>query len=253
MKTQKTTNNNLSWIEDAEIIEEETTENRIGFNPELPTNYEQKCPLVILADVSYSMEGKPIQELNKGLKEFQNQILNDPIASQRIDCSIISFSSEVTIEQEFALIDQFSMPKLKVSGSTKMASAIFEGIGQIDARKNWYKETGQTYYRPFVILLTDGYPDNDQNIEMVRAAIQRGYRDKKFLFWAFGVEGADMQLLKSFGHEGSIIQKIKGTEFVKLFKWLSQSMAAFSNSKPDEVLDIKPRSEDENPFQIQVK
>lgn len=144
------------------------------------------------------------------------------------------------------------MPTLRTSGTTKMVSAVFEGINQIDIRKKWYKATGQTYYRPFVILLTDGYPDRDQNVEMLQAAIQKGYQNKNFMFWAFGVEGADMNLLNSLGHEGSIVQKIKGVDFLKFFQWLSRSMDAFSKSKTDETPNIAPRNEQENPFQIKL-
>jgi uncharacterized protein YegL len=248
---KKVINDVTSWVEDAQIIDE-STEKSIEFNPEIPVNYEQKCPVIIIADVSGSMTGKPIRELNKGLQEFQKQILQDPIASQRIDCCLISFSSDVKVEQDFALMDQFTMPPLHTSGTTRMVSAVFEGVEQISARKKWYKETGQTYYRPFVILLTDGCPDRDQNVEMMRDAIQKGYQNKNFLFWAFGVDGADMNLLNSLGHEGSIIQKIKGTDFVKFFQWFSRSMDAFSKSRLDEIPNVAPRNEDENPFQIKL-
>lgn len=255
MKTgiiKKVVDDVASWIEDAEVINDENAGNELAFRPELPVNYEQKCPVVLVCDVSGSMSGKPIRELNKGLQEFQEQIINDPVASQRLDCCVISFSSDVKVEQDFALIDQFKMPALRTSGSTRMVSAVFEGIEQIASRKKWYVETGQTYYRPFVILITDGYPDSDQNIEALRQAIQKGYTGKNFLFWAFGVEGADMDLLKSLGHEGSIIQKIKGVDFVKFFQWLSRSMEAFSKSKPDEAPMVAPRNESENPFQIKL-
>lgn len=249
---KKVANDVANWIEDANVINDDSTENELTFNPEMPINYEQKCPVVIISDVSGSMAGKPIREQNKGLQEFQDQIIKDSVVSARIECCLISFSSDITVEQDFALMDQFKMPTLRTSGSTRMVSAVFEGIEQITKRKRWYKDTGQTYYRPFIILLTDGYPDGDQNVDMLRDAIQLGYQNKNFLFWAFGVEGADMYLLKSLGHEGSIIQKIKGVDFVKFFQWLSKSMDAFSKSKPDNTPNITPKSETENPFQIKL-
>ncbi len=241
-----------SWIEDAEVLNEKNSENELAFRPELPVNYEQKCPVIVVADVSGSMSGKPIGELNKGLKEFQDQILKDRVASARIDFCLISFSSDINVEQDFTLMDQFAMPELKTSGTTRMVDAVLEGIERLSDRKQWYKSTGQTYYRSLIILITDGHPDRDQKVKVLRDAIQKGYMNKNFLFWAFGVEGADMVLLKSLGHEGSIIQKIKGVNFVKFFQWLSASMEKFSRSKPNEVPDIAPRNEDENPFQIKL-
>ena len=40
------------------------------FSAEAAENYEQKCLCVLVLDVSGSMSGEPIQELNKGLQDF---------------------------------------------------------------------------------------------------------------------------------------------------------------------------------------
>ena len=57
------------WIEDAIVLDkEDNDETGLVFNPELPINYEQKCPVVLITDVSGSMADRPIDELNKGLK-----------------------------------------------------------------------------------------------------------------------------------------------------------------------------------------
>ena len=47
----------------------------INFEGESPDNYEQKCLCLLVLDVSGSMSGDPINELNKGLQEFQEAVL----------------------------------------------------------------------------------------------------------------------------------------------------------------------------------
>ncbi len=47
------------------------------FSAETAENYEQKCLCVLLLDVSGSMRGEPINELNKALQEFYNEIKED--------------------------------------------------------------------------------------------------------------------------------------------------------------------------------
>ena len=38
-------------------------------------NYEQKCLCVLVLDTSYSMDDGQIEELNNGLKRFQEELL----------------------------------------------------------------------------------------------------------------------------------------------------------------------------------
>ena len=54
------------------------------FSSEVAENYEQKCLCVLVLDVSGSMHGKRIDELNKGLQDFYNEISADETTSQRL-------------------------------------------------------------------------------------------------------------------------------------------------------------------------
>ena len=47
------------------------------FSAESAENFEQKCLCVLVLDVSGSMRGEPIAELNKGLQDFYNEIKED--------------------------------------------------------------------------------------------------------------------------------------------------------------------------------
>ena len=232
--------------------ENKMASNDFRYEDEIPENYEQKCPLVLVLDVSGSMYGKPLDELNAGLQAFQNDIKKDVTASARLEVSIVTFGSSVDVLQDFALIDDFTMPTLSINGSTKMVDGMKKALEILDDRKKWYKSTGQTYYRPYVVLMTDGYPDHGQDLNWLGSEIDRLYKGKHLNFWAFGVEGADMKLLEEIGHDDSLVQKLKGLEFVKFFRWLSASMSTISNSKEDDELDIAPKSKEKNPFQIKI-
>jgi len=218
------------------------------YHGELPVNFEMKCPLALVLDTSGSMEGESIKQLNDGLQVFQQQITNDLTAASRLETMLISFNSEIEIIQDFALLSGFQMPTLKTRGTTKMADAIHLAITRITARKQYYKNSGLTYYRPYIILITDGVPDGDQDMGGIEKKIINGVENHEFRFWAFGVTGADMNLLKKISHPEFPPQYLKGSDFTTFFKWLSKSMTAITHSKPDEKIDISPKSEEENPF-----
>ncbi len=222
------------------------------YQGERPRNYEQKCPLVLVLDVSSSMEGEAIQELNRGLKIFQTSVQNDIVASSRLETAIITFGSSVQIIRDFSLFEGTGIQALYADGATPMAEGLSEAMLRIEARKQWYRDQGLQYYRPYIVLMTDGQPtSSEEDIERVKKAIYDGVDGKKFSFWAFGVEGANMNFLERLSHPSFPPQKLKGFNFQQFFKWLSASMAAITKSRPDERVDISPDPGD-NPFQITV-
>ena len=96
------------------------------FSAESAENFEQKCLCVLVLDVSGSMRGEPIRELNNGLQDFYNEIMADETTSQRLEVSIMTFNQAVQTLQEPALIDNVTMPTLTAYGSTAMVDAVNE-------------------------------------------------------------------------------------------------------------------------------
>ncbi|TVQ17978.1 MAG: VWA domain-containing protein [Bacteroidetes bacterium] len=222
------------------------------YQGELAPNAEMKCPLVLVLDRSSSMQGAPIKELNRGLKIFQTQIQNDEVAAARLEVAVVTFASDVKIDRDFSLFENTAIPTIEAYGNTDMASGIQEAILRVEARKAWYKEQGLQYYRPYIVLMTDGCPTSDErSIEFMKEQILQGVKGKRFNFWAFGVENADMEFLHSLSPEGFHPQKLKGINFADFFRWLSSSFSAITSSKPDDTINIAPKP-DENPFQITV-
>ena len=123
-----------------------------------------------------------IDELNKGLQEFHSDVSKDSTSANRLEISIIEFASDIKCIQEPALVGDFVMPTLSTRGTTKMIDALDASIDKINARKDWYKKTGQPYYRPWIILITDGYPDGGQDIDGMSKRINNDTNNNSYLF-----------------------------------------------------------------------
>ena len=213
------------------------------FSSEVAENYEQKCLCVLVLDVSGSMRGKRIEELNKGLQDFYNEISGDETTSQRLEVSIITFGSFAKTIQTPKLVENFTMPTLTAEGSTVLVSAVNQAIDLVKERKNWYKSTNQTYYRPWIILMTDGEPDDDQNVDKLSERIKQDIQARHYAFLPIGVEGANMNVLSKI--QGDIKpMKLQGTKFSSFFKWLSASMGTIVNAEAGEQVDISQGAED---------
>jgi len=205
------------------------------FRTETPINYTEKSLCVLVLDVSESMSWDsngviPIDELNDGLQKFYDEIA-DPNTelSESLEVSLITFSNVVKTVQEPALVENISLKKLTTGGSTAMVDAVNEAIDKVQARKDWYKKTNQSYYRPWIILITDGAPDPDQDVNGLAVRIKSDMAAKKYVFLPIGVEGADMSVLEQI--TGFIKDKkmgpisLQGAQFAQFFVKLSTSFA----------------------------
>jgi uncharacterized protein YegL len=196
-----------------------------------PGNPSQRCPCLLLLDVSASMSGEPIRELNEGLVVLKDELAADPLASRRVQVAVVTFGP-VETATEFVDAGQWQAPLLTPQGNTPMGAAIEHGLQMLETQKTAYRANGIPHYRPWVFLITDGAPTDDWH----RAAelVHQGERDQKFKFFAVGVGGANLDILKQISVGDPIA--LKGLRFRDLFAWLSGSLSAVSASNPgDEV------------------
>lgn len=125
--------------------------------PEFVDNPEPRCPVILLCDTSGSMSGAPINQLNAGLAAFKDDVCRDDMASLRVEVALVTFGP-VRLAQGFVTIENFIPPKLKADDRTPMGQAIEYALDLLEERKETYKNNGIQYYRPWVILVTDGAP-----------------------------------------------------------------------------------------------
>lgn len=205
-------------------------------------NFEQKCPVVFVLDRSGSMQGSPIQEVNNGINTFMEGILSDPTTKSRLDLSVISYNNNIHVERDFSLLkNNTELPVLEAGGLTYTAEALQKAIDITEERKDYYKQMGLTSYRPYIILLTDGYANDKEKLSNIANKIKDGTANKKFNFWGFGIEDANMEELHMLAGTNSIIQKIKDIDNLStFFEWLSASMQKVSHSKEGDVVDMTP-------------
>jgi len=209
---------------------------QIPFSVEFAENPEPRCPCILLLDTSGSMRGKPIEELNNGIKVFKEELMSDSMALKRIELAIISFGP-VNIEADFQMVDVFQPHELTAKGATPMGAAILQAVEMLNTRKELYKTNGISYYRPWIFMITDGAPTDLW--KPAAAIIRDGEQNKSFTFFSVGVDNADMQILSQLSVRQPI--KLKELRFRDLFVWLSNSLGSISHSQPeDQVALINP-------------
>lgn len=208
------------------------------FRGETPENFDTRCLCVLVLDTSYSMEGGPIDELNKGLLGFGDFLKAKNATRYGVEVSIITFNSNVECVQEPALVDDMDSTSkfpLTVAGTTKLVDGVRAAIQKVEDRKQWYRNNGLSWYRPWIVLITDGFPDKDQNIDELAKEIELGAKGKHFAFLPMGTQGSDPQTLTKIAKGGFSPLPIDWQKFENLFKWLSNSINEGMNSKDGKV------------------
>jgi uncharacterized protein YegL len=205
-------------------------------------NPEPRVPCVLILDVSGSMEGDRITQLNEGLAAYKDALSQDSLASKRVEVSVITFGSEVTTVCDFTTAENFLAPTLQAYGLTYMGQAVNQAIDSLESRKQQYKSNGIAYYRPWLFLVSDGAP-TDPNWESAAARAVEAEKAKAFKMFCVGVEGADIQVLRRFCVGEPVM--LKGLRFRDMFQWLSSSQQSVSRSTPgDEVPLQNPATPD---------
>lgn len=191
------------------------------------SNPEPRCPCVLLLDVSGSMNGRPLEELNAGLTLFKDELSSDALAMKRVEVALVTFGP-VRVEVPFTAAATFYPPTLQAQGDTPMGAAITQALNLVRDRKQDYRSNGISYYRPWIFLITDGSPTDSW--QAAAEAIREGEASKQFAFFAIGVQGADMKTLQQISTRTPL--SLQGLKFRELFSWLSSSLRSVSRSTP---------------------
>lgn len=203
---------------------------------ELIENPTARIPICLVLDVSYSMSGEPIKELQKGVEMFFDAIMNDEIAQYSAEISIVTFGGRAEKKLDFFSIQRQEVPHLSVSGSTPMGEGVLMALDLLEIRKAEYQNAGIDYYQPWMVLMTDGNPtdDIDDAVRSTKLLVQ----EKKLTVFPIAIgNSVNLDTLGQFS-PGRPPLKLKGLNFGEFFVWLSQSVSRVSQSTPGEKIEL---------------
>ena len=188
----------------------------------------RRLPIFFLADVSESMVGENLRQLEHSIRSIASRLCKDPYALETAFLSVIVFAGKpMTIVQLTELFD-FHLPELPVGGGTALGKALNHLMDEIDRTvvKTSMERKGD--WKPVIFLLTDGHPTDNAS-----QAIRRwnsGYRSKSNLVAISIGGGADSNHLEQLTNDVIIFNDTATDAFNRFVSWVSQSIENQSRS-----------------------
>nr|WP_272952993.1 VWA domain-containing protein [Mycolicibacter kumamotonensis] len=182
-----------------------------------------------MADVSGSMDGEPIAALERGFAAFTEYLHNEALASKRVEVAVVTFGTVATVLVPMQEARTLQPVQFTAGGTTNLAAGINLALDIIEDRKHAYKVAGLQYYRPWILVLTDGKPNLD-GFDAAVARLNAAETARGVTVFAVGAgPRVNYQQLGRLSLQRSPAP-LDGLKYEELFEWLSASLSNVSNS-----------------------
>jgi len=188
----------------------------------------RRLPIYFLIDISESMVGEPIQQVEEGLAAIIQALKSDPYALETVWISIIVFAGQPKTLVPLQEIVTFYPPRFPIGGGTSLS----KGLGHLmyELRKNIVKTTYDQKgdWKPIVFLFTDGVPTDD-TASAIAEWKQNWQRTANMVAISFGDE-ADTSLLGQLTDNVLHFKNTTPQSYKEFFRWVSDSIKTSSIS-----------------------
>ena len=205
-------------------------------------------PVILLLDVSGSMSGAKIQNLNEAVKEMLETFCDSESGEIEIHVAIITFGAEVSLHQELTSASNISWHDLSAGGATPMGTALKMAKAMI-ADKNIIPSRA---YRPTVVLVSDGQPTDSWKTPL-QDFINEGRSSKcDRMAMAIGADADEDVLGKFIGNADTPLLYAENAKQLRDgFKFITMTTMARTHSQdPNQIpkftdIEVKPATIEE--------
>ncbi|HIX07017.1 MAG TPA: VWA domain-containing protein [Candidatus Borkfalkia faecipullorum] len=203
---------------------------------DLVLNTASRIPVCLCLDVSSSMMGC-IGELNSGVNEFYRAVRSNEAARQSCEIAVVTFGSDVKVVEDYSSVDTKEPAAMQAYGGTAMTEGTEKALEILEKRKEQYKQNGIDYYQPWLVIMSDGEPNDPATLKKVQEKIRQLEADRKLVVFAIGIgSGVNMDIMDNFSKRKA--KKLKGYKFEDFFEWLGKSVSIVSQSQVGEKVKL---------------
>lgn len=195
----------------------------------------RRLPIYFLVDVSESMVGTPIEQVQEGMRTIIQTLRVDPYALETVFVSIIAFAGKAKILSPLTELYKFYPPTFHIGGGTSLGAGLETLMNDIDSsiQKTTLEQKGD--WKPIIFLFTDGNPTDNYN-----AAFRRWndkYRKHCNLVAISIGDNVNVLTLAQITNDILLLKDTDPESFSKFFKWVTDSIKTTSMSVSEQNSD----------------
>ncbi|MDE6027368.1 MAG: VWA domain-containing protein [Muribaculaceae bacterium] len=188
----------------------------------------RRLPIYFLVDVSESMVGMPIEQVQDGMRTIIQNLRVDPYALETVFVSIIAFAGKAKVLSPLTELYKFYPPTFPIGGGTALGKGLECLMDDIDrnVQKTTLDRKGD--WKPIIFLFTDGNPTDDY-----QAAFRRWNEKYRGHCSLVAISIGDNVNVLTFAQITNDILLLKDTDpesFSRFFQWITASIKTTSMS-----------------------
>jgi uncharacterized protein YegL len=189
----------------------------------------RRLPIYFLIDVSESMVGDPIEQVQDGMATIIKELRTDPYALETVWVSVIAFAGQAKTIAPLQEVISFFPPKFPIGSGTSLCF----GLGHLmfELSKNTASTTSEQKgdWKPIVFLFTDGVPtDSPNDLKAVISQWKQKWQNHANLVVVSFGKGTDMGILGQLTENVLYFNNADENAYKRFFKWVTNSIKTSS-------------------------
>lgn len=191
----------------------------------------RRLPIYFFVDVSESMVGTPIEQVQDGMAAIVNELRTDPYALETAYISVIAFAGKAKMLSPLQELYKFYPPKFPIGGGTSLGNALNFLMDEMDCSLQKTTMAVKGDWKPIIFLFTDGNPTDSVNNAFDRW--NNKYRRHCNLVVISIGDNVNTQLMGRISDNVLRLTETNAQSFKEFFKWVTASIKTSSVSVTD--------------------
>ena len=191
----------------------------------------RRLPIYFLIDVSESMVGEQIDQVQEGIATIIKELRTDPYALETVYISIIAFAGKAQRITPLVELFNFYPPKIPIGGGTSFGNALNFLMNELNTSlvKTTMEQKGD--WKPIVFVFTDGNPTDSYQSAFDKW--NKDFRTKTNLVVISLGDNTDTSIFGKITENVLMLNHTDAESFKKFFKWVTASIKTSSVSVSD--------------------
>ena len=121
----------------------------------------RRLPVYLVVDISESMIGENLRQMQEGISRLINQLRRDPYALESVHLSVIAFAGAAGTLSPLTELMNFYPPRLPIGSGTSIGAALNHLMDCLEKNIIYSTPEKKGDWKPLVYIMSDGSPTDD--------------------------------------------------------------------------------------------